>query len=236
MNKDSFRDTISSLYRKISPQALLRYVGMPFQRLFDRPGGTHRFLTEQGILILRNDGHRAAADFYAHNIEYLIRGNYWADLMWKNAAHHFDPVKRRGFLIWPPAPEQSKIWFNAALSFWRKKNAHKTVFFIGASLHIVQDMCQPYHSNCLVFHRHQKYESWVDKLKEEFAVSSGGIYDLGNSPDEWVIANALFSRSFINKVNGDFDHSCFEASRTLIQRAQATTAGFLLFAYNNIVV
>jgi hypothetical protein len=53
--------------------------GIPFQRFLDTKGGTHRFLTERAVEILRNDGLTEVASFCAARLDTIIRGNYWAD-------------------------------------------------------------------------------------------------------------------------------------------------------------
>lgn len=76
---------------------------------------------------------------------------------------------------------------------------------------------------------HQKYETWVDRNKERYAVGQEGLYQVSRDPEGWVIANALFSQPFISdfRVTGT---SCYDQhTRDLLARAQRTTAGFLEF-------
>lgn len=212
-------------------------MGIPFQRLLDKRGGTHGFLVSQGIRILENDGWAELSRFYSENIEVITRGCYWADSTWKNAAHHYDPDTGKGLWIWPGAKDQCRDWFNLSLKFISSGNLEKALFFLGASVHTVQDACQPYHSNCVCLNGHQKYEIWADQHKEEFAVTSNGLYNLSPTAEGWVMENAIFSKPFLSRVsmkrgsdalNRD-EHELREATRVLLSRAQRTTAGFFVF-------
>lgn len=219
----------NGIARALQVQTILRIIGIPFQRLIDKRGDTHRFLTIQGISILGRDGKIDAEKFFNTFSDTLIKGNYWADAFWKNSTHHYNPNTKKGLWIWPGAQEQCRNWFKGALSAWSKGNLLRSVFLMGASLHTVQDACQPYHSNCVMLEGHQKYETWVDRNKERYAVGQEGLYQVSRDPEGWVIANALFSQPFMSdfKVTST---SCYDQhTRDLLARAQRTTAGFLEF-------
>ncbi len=218
----------NKIARVVKAQSFVRLVGTPFQKLIDKSGKTHRFLTELAVKVLRNDGHEEAASFMKRSLERIIKGNYWADTLWMNSTHHYSPRTRHGLWIWPAATEQIKNWFQQASALWAK-DKEKALFMLGACLHIVQDTCQPYHSNCVVLRGHQEYERWVDKNKERFAVEDGGIYGLSETPEGWVIANAEFSMPYLDAVCGSSEEARKEATAVLIPRAIRTTAGFMLF-------
>ncbi len=230
------RDAVVGIFSKLRANTLLRWVGMPFQRLFDKIGDTHRFLTVQSIRVLRGDGYEKAAAFCEAYTDRLVDGTYWADALWKNATHHYSPRTGRGLLVWPGAPDQLRYWFRTALNQWRRGNHPKAMFTLGACVHVVQDCCQPYHSNCKMLGGHQKYEVWADKNKEQFAVTSGGLYDLAETPEGWALENAKYSSIFLSAVCGishDSDEGCLEerhrVTGELLARAQRTSAGFIMF-------
>lgn len=215
---------------KFAIQTLVRFLGTPFQRLFDKAGDTHRFLTEQAICILKNDGYTEAAEFFSKFKDNLVEGNLWADLLWKNAFHHYSPVTEKGLLFFSGGADQCGHWFNAALNQWRKGRVGKSMFMLGAACHIVQDLCQPYHANCRVFGGHQKYEQWADSNKNLFAVNEGGMYGAQNTPADWVVQNANFSFRHIKNISkpGD-DPQKIASTETLLAGAQKSSAGFLMF-------
>lgn len=214
--------------KSVKAQFLVRFIGTPFQKIIDRTGKTHHYLTELAVRVMKNDGYEEAASFMKKGLEKLIKGNYWADSLWMNSTHHYNPRTKRGLWIWPGAADQIKNWFASAASLW-VEDMEKSLFMLGACLHIVQDCCQPYHSNCRVFQGHQKYERWVDKNKHLYAVEEGGIYRVSSKPEDWAIANAEYSMPYIDAVSGPEEGARREATAVLIPRAIRTTAGFMLF-------
>jgi phospholipase C len=221
-------DLGNKIAKTVKAQFFVRFIGTPFQKLIDKSGKTHRFLTEMAVRVLGNDGYEEAAAFMRKGLHKIVKGNYWADSLWMNSTHHYNPRTKRGLWIWPGAADQIKNWFLQATSLWTR-DIEKSLFMLGACLHIVQDCCQPYHSNCLVLRGHQKYEKWVDKNKELFAVEDGGIYRLSETPEGWAIANAEYSMTYIDDVCGPSEEARKEATALLIPRAIRTTAGFMLF-------
>ena len=219
----------NSIARKLRAHTLLRFVCGPFQKFLDKPGGTHRFLTERAVEILRADGFAETADFYSKWLDVIILGNYWADRFWMNATHHYNPRTGRGLWIWSTAPDQLRNWWQAAINAWRKRDIKKSMFMLGACLHLVQDCCQPYHSNCLVLDGHQKYERWADSRKEEYVVNHGGLYGVSHKPEGWAVANAQASFPYLADVSSQSDSDRDKATAILLPRAMRTSAGFLMF-------
>ncbi|HHY34594.1 MAG TPA: hypothetical protein GX510_02990 [Firmicutes bacterium] len=216
--------------RKLFAGDIIRILGFPVQRLFDRAGNTHRFLTLKAVEILDADGFSALASWYRSHLEEIMRGNCWADRAWKNSCHHYNPRVKRGLFLWPSAVDQARSWFRNSMRAWVTGDIGRSVFFLGACLHVIQDMCQPYHSNCIILDGHQRYERWVDHTKEIYAEESEGIYDLGSSVEEWVKKNAEFSQEFLPLVlPGAYGNGYHSPTAVLLSRAQRTTAGFLVF-------
>ena len=221
--------------KSLRAHTLVRLVGIPFQKFFDKAGSTHRFLTEKAVEILRSDGLTEAATFYGGWLDTIIRGNYWADTLWMNATHHYNPKTRRGLWVWAGAADQVRNWWNQAVAQWNKGNEAKSMFMLGACLHIVQDCCQPYHSNCLALDGHQKYEKWADEHKENYVVSDGGLYRVSLKPEGWVVANAQVSCGYLGQVASKQDDLRDAATCVLLPRAMRTSAGFLDFFREEIV-
>lgn len=218
------------LAKNLRIQTFLRFLGIPLQRFIDKPGDTHKFLTTQGIIILKNDGWTNAAGYFNKYINHIINGNFWADLFWKNATHHYNPNTGHGLWVWPSAVVQCKIWFKISTTAWSKKKYSKSLFFLGACIHLVQDTCQPYHSNCIILDGHQRYESWVDINKQKWAIYEGGQYDASDTPEGWVRKNAEFSHSHLSNLTKNNINWC-ETTKNMIEMAQRTTAGFLLYFF-----
>jgi len=215
--------------RGLQAQTLVRWLGIPFQRLFDVKGGTHKYLTEKAVEILRSDGLTEAAALFGGWLDTIVRGNYWADTLWMNATHHYNPVTKRGLWIWTSAADQIKNWWNQAVTQWNRGNEAKALFMLGACLHIVQDCCQPFHSNGIAMGGHQRYEKWADAHKEDYAVDEGGLYSVSMKAEGWAEANAELSYDYLGDVRSKEESVVDSATRTLLSRAMRTTAGFMDF-------
>lgn len=241
-NMDEIRSRLSKvgalgnrIAESLRAQTLVRWVGIPFQRFFDTKGGTHKFLTEKAVEILRSDGFAEAHAFLSGWLDTIVRGNYWADTLWMNATHHYNPKTKRGLWIWTGAAEQIRNWWNQSLSQWRKGNLEKSLFMLGACLHIVQDCCQPFHSNGIALGRHQKYEKWADTHKEDYGVSEGGLYGVSLKAEGWAVANAEASCMYLDDVASMEETRMDKATRVLLPRAMQTSAGFLNYFMENVV-
>ncbi|BAF59551.1 MAG: phospholipase [Pelotomaculum sp.] len=207
--------------------------GTPIQRLISGRGDTHIFCVQQALEILKNDGFFNQHALLTKHQEFLFRGVRWADKGWKNFSHYYDPQTGTGIKPWPDARLECKAFFKMALSNWQNSNRNKAFFFLGASAHIMQDLCVPHHSTCAAFSGHQTYENWVSANLQDFSVFSEGIYKDFSDPDEWINYNAKISRDYFPYVAGFSSQSSYKmVTGKLLPLAQRTTAGFFSYFLN----
>ena len=191
---------------------------------------THVFCNEQGKEILFNDGYEACARLVERFMKFLNKGVVWADRGLRSTTHHFDPERGAGVFPRANAAVKCEQYFKKALCFWQQGKLPRAFFMLGAAVHLVQDACVPHHACCQLFDGHLDYERWVKARKERYRVSEGGIYHLGNTPAEWVVANARVAREYYALVNSQAGKEGYHrATEVLLPRAQRSTAGFLLF-------
>ena len=57
-------------------------------------------------------------------------------------------------------------YYQEALSLWAKGEFNKSLFYLGATLHIIQDMTIPQHANIRLLDDHHQYESYVKHTYE----------------------------------------------------------------------
>lgn len=205
--------------------------GTPIQKLVSGKGDTHLFCINQALLILKNDG----AGQYARNInnyiDFLNKGVLWADKGWKNCSHYFDPVVSQGLGPWPDARLELDNFFNKSLKHYKKGDKGKFFFYLGAALHLIQDLCVPHHANSVAFCGHKEYESWVLENYNDFSVEAGGIYSKFSTHSDWLLFNARLSKSYFPYVSNIGTETSYKlATSTLLPLAQRSTAGFLKFA------
>lgn len=229
------------MYERIIGQTLnkmtkiLLVPASPLQYILDSPGVAHEYCLKQAYSVLKCDGKEDAAFFFKAFHSALTKGLYWADRGWKNINHFYCHPGKQGINGWPDAAAECQYYFNKALSI-SPKNLDKGMFFFGAALHLVQDMCVPHHSLGILFDGHKEFETWASQNWRIFSVRHG-IYLPFSHPAQWIDHNARLSRPFYPLVSlkeGCTENSYQKAANTLIPLTIATTAGFMEFAYKRL--
>lgn len=212
---------------------LLR-VATPLQMILDfTPGETHIFLNKQGVKILHNDGYKKISRYLNHHLPEINRGVVWADKGWKNFAHYLNPYKSRGIWPWPNAITECNEYFKQALQYWRQGQILKSMFFLGSSVHLVQDMCVPHHARAVALKGHLAYERWVLQNHPSYAIYNNGLYNLTTSVSGWVKFNAKMAwRHFPNVCRNATEDMYHQSTKELLTMAQRSTAGFFLYFIN----
>lgn len=209
-------------------RAVLAVTG-PLQNLVDRPSATHLYINQEALQILQGDGLTRQADFLAENLESLQRGVSWADSGWKNLAHYFNPDSGCGMNLWPGAAAECERYFSRALACWRRGQLRRSVFFLGAAVHLVQDLCVPYHAGAVPFSGHQVFEQWAEENRWRYRSEQGTCRRSGG-PAGWVAANAREALAYLPELLAGPDAAVFHrVTAAMLPLAQRTTAGFLVF-------
>lgn len=201
----------------------------PLQYIFDTPGITHISCLEQAYTVLSADGKREVAAFFQPYHSSLSKGLLWADRGWKNVHHFYSKPGKNGTVLWPGAAAECQYYYNRALTLM-EKNITNGMFFLGAALHLIQDMCVPHHSVGVIFDGHQEFEKWATRHWSEFPVTEQGTYLNFSHPSQWVEYNAKISAEYYPLVSiekGSTETSYIEAARRLLPLTVCTTAGFL---------
>ncbi|MEW5954483.1 MAG: zinc dependent phospholipase C family protein [Bacillota bacterium] len=197
---------------------------------------THCFINARAIRILLSDGYAYQAGMLEEFRPALDAGVKWADKGLRSAYHHYNPITGAGLWKWPSASQKCSDYFNLARFYWARANYNQAIFMLGAAAHLVQDLCVPHHAFCNLFQGHLEYERWVERHKENYALSRGGIYSNGITPVNWVRQNALLSLHYFNLVaSGASEDDYHRATDILLKRAQRTTAGFFYYFWQRVL-
>ncbi|RJQ26217.1 MAG: phospholipase [Peptococcaceae bacterium] len=206
------------------------------QSHFSGKGRAHIFCNRQAVSILRYDGYNDSSKLLTQYIDIINQGTFWADHGWKNLAHYFNPVTDLGLGPWPNACTECANYFKQALNSWRRGSIKKAFFYLGAAVHLVQDLCVPHHARGIAFCGHQTYEKWVNENFYNYAVNSEGIYQIAKTPNDWVLYNANVSKHFFPYISEAHSYSSYRTvTDILLPLAQQTTAGFFHFFLENSV-
>jgi phospholipase C len=207
----------------------------PLQFFLDTPGVTHVRCLEQAYIMLKKDGKEDIARLFETYHSTLTKGLYWADRGWKNVNHFYSHPDKQGIISWPGATAECQYYFNKAFTLF-PTNVTKGMFFLGAGLHIVQDMCVPHHSLGIVFDGHKEFETWATQNWDKFPAANG-MYLPFSHPAQWIEHNASVSGTLYPLVSlekGCTEESYQKASKILIPLTISTSAGFLNFVCNRL--
>lgn len=207
---------------------VLLSAGSPLQKLVDRGGGTHLFLNDQALKILINDRKIDAFNLISKYRSYVDLGNLWADQGWKCFAHYYQPQSGRGFIPLISAATEGLNHFNRSIISWKNQNPERSIFFLGATAHIVQDMCVPHHAMGIAFNGHRKFELWASDNKYYFKIEKGGIYGAFRGIKDLIDNNATIAQEFYIDT-AKYNNKYINAGKEMLCLAQRTTA--FLFDY-----
>lgn len=190
----------------------------------------HRFINNQGIEILKNDGHDEIYRNLSKYIEKLNEGVIWADQDFKSSSHFFNPNTKRGLYGSSNARNECISYYKRAISEYFKGNMNESMFYLGAACHLIQDLTIPQHANVELLHNHRAYENWVIKMhnkQQKFKVNKGGIYL--NSIEGYIYLNtkkALETYKTYSTISNT--HLRFnKITSDVLVMAQKTTAGLM---------
>lgn len=211
---------------------LLLATAGPLQYILDTPGVTHVHCLEQAYVTLKQDGKEEVARLFKAHHSTLSKGLYWADRGWKNVNHFYSHPEKQGLINWPGATAECQYYFNKAFTIL-PNNVDKGMFFLGAALHLVQDMCVPHHSLGILFDGHKEFETWATQNWLKFPATSGKYLPFSH-PAQWIEYNANVSGPLyplVSQLEGCSEENYHKASKILIPLTIATSAGFLNFAW-----
>ncbi|MBV9831821.1 MAG: hypothetical protein JOZ82_09510 [Marmoricola sp.] len=162
---------------------------------------THAFLLQQGVAVLRGDGHTGVADFLEsadptaplrrtqdgqttqQRESYLWRlqtGARDADRSLKKKYmpdHFFNwwTHAGKGIIAGTSAATWAEQQFAQAVTAWQAGDRSGAMYHLGAAAHLVDDACAPPHASPFV-PNHRAFENWVVVHQQSWAVDHAGIY------------------------------------------------------------
>jgi Zinc dependent phospholipase C. len=193
----------------------------------DQTKPVHSYCNQAATEILAADGWKEQNRILSAYLDEINAGSAWADTGWKNVAHFYDPVTSQGLRGWNNAVEEFLGYFNLARSYMKQRHLNEAFFYLGAAVHLVQDMCVPFHSRKVVFAGHHNYEKWAENHVEDYLVFSNGIYnDNMKNPGDWITTNAQASYDLFSLVKSSSNKGYHLVTAAMLPYTQRTSAGF----------
>jgi Zinc dependent phospholipase C. len=198
----------------------------------------HKYINEQALIILKNDAHLDAYWFFSRNIDKLNEGVVWADQDFKSSSHFFNPNKERGLYGSLNAMTLGVDYYKNAVEFYEKGDINRSMFYLGAAVHLVQDMTVPQHANIRLLDNHRQYENFIKRTylnTPRFLADRGGYY--GDDIPEYIRCNARCAIKIFNKLKDIDDNKkrYYTIAKFTLPLAQKSTAGCLLTFYKDCV-
>jgi phospholipase C len=206
------------------------------KQIISTPCSIHKFINLQSLEIIKNDKYLDAFNFFSDNLIALNEGVVWADQDFKSSGHFYNPYKKRGLLGNRNALSLAREYYSNALDYWKKSNMRDSLFYLGATVHIIQDLTIPQHANIRLLDNHRQYENFVRrnyKNYDDFLAKDGGYY-LDNI-DEFVLFNSRNAINIYNKLKNieNEDERFYKLTRYILPMAQRTSAGCLMRFYKD---
>lgn len=216
---------------------LLRAVNPVKKKIMKTECRVHKFINNQSLTILRNDGYKEAYNLMSSYIDDINAGVVWADQDLKSSNHFYNPHTDKGLYGNSNAKIECMSYYTRALHEYFQGNIRNSMFYMGAACHLIQDLTVPQHANVNLLKNHRSYEKWVIKMykhHDEFKAQEGGIYL--HTLTHYIDFN---SKNAINtykryKPLKDQYKRFYKITSTGLIAAQKTTAGFMLKFYKDI--
>lgn len=210
----------------------------PFKKLIIKTQcEVHKFINQQALLILKNDKYYREYEFFKKFIKDINEGAVWADQDYRSSNHFYNPFKKKGLYGRKDALELCLEYYEEALGYWKKEKVKKSMFYIGAALHLIQDMTVPQHANIRLLDNHRQYENYIKRTYDymkEFKVDKG-TYIL-DSMEDYIRFNARVAIRIYKHFKDikDEEERFYRIARCGLPLAQRTTAGALTIIYKDL--
>lgn len=197
----------------------------------------HVHLNLKALTILFNDKYIKEYNLYSSYIESINKGAIWADQDFKSSNHFYNPIKKKGLFGRKNAMELAKEYHKKAIDLWNKGRPNKAMFYLGATIHLIQDMTIPQHANIRLLDNHHQYEKYVIRTYnniKEFNIESGAY--LLDSIEDYIRFNTRVALKIYKKFKNikDDEVRFYRTTRCSLPLASRTTAGALVLFYKEI--
>lgn len=197
----------------------------------------HKYIDYKAIDILNSDGYVVASTFLKKHIASINDGVKWADQDFKSTNHFYNIGKGRGLYGFSNALTECSKYYNSSINYYDAGDIEKSMFYLGAACHLIQDSTVPQHVNNKLLKEHRKFELWIigKYMSNKSFIAENGLIKY-NSIEEFISNNAEMANKTYLKYISIIKHEdrYYKIATTILKEAQRTTAGFMLFFFDNI--
>ncbi len=197
----------------------------------------HKFINIKALKILQNDNFFDEYNFFNNYIYDINEGAVWADQDFKSSNHFFNPYTKKGLYGRSSAMDLGVDYYSKAIELWRIGEFNKSLFYFGATLHIIQDMTIPQHANIRLLDSHRQYETFVKRTYKyvgEFQVETGTY--LLDSIENYIRFNARIALKVYKRFKdiSEDEERYHQIAACGLPLAKRTTAGAMVMFYREV--
>lgn len=129
-------------------------------------------------------------------------------------------------------------YYADAARLWKKQEFHKSMFFLGAALHLVQDVTIPQHVNIRLLEDHRQFENFVKRTYQN--VDAFQAYQKAyvlSTIENYIKFNARIALKVYKRFRNieDDESRYYRITRCTLPLAERTTAGAMVTFFNSVV-
>ena len=197
----------------------------------------HIFLNEHALDILLEGKYIKEYNFFNSYIWNIQEGAVWADQDFRSSSHFYNPFKKRGLYGRKSAMDLATDYYRDAINKWKYGDKKMGMFYLGAAIHIIQDMTVPQHANIRLLDDHHQYESYVKKVYKDLegfnSLREPYILD---SIEDYVRFNTRVALKVQRRFEKIKEDNCrfFRIIKCTLPLAKRTSAGAFLMFYKDV--
>lgn len=135
------------------------------------------------------------------------------------------------------ALELALDYYGRAVKLWNKQDMKKSFFYLGAVLHLIQDVTIPQHVNVRLLEDHRQFENFVKRTYDNVDVFQAyqGAYLL-SSIENYIRFNARIALKIYKRFRliKNADSRYYRITKCTLPLAEKTTAGAMVLFYRQI--
>lgn len=199
----------------------------------------HLYIQENALEILKCNGYSDEYKLFKEYKSKIDEGLVWADQDFKCYHHFYNPKEEKGMYGYDDnALTVARGYYLKALKYFTLEDYDKSMFYFGATCHIIQDLTVPQHAKGKLFDNHRQFELYVKenyakinrfKCREEPIIL--------NSVAEYANYNSLraLKIDYIYKNINDLNTKFYLTALKSLTLAQRTSAGCMIMFYNDLL-
>ncbi|GAA0746158.1 zinc dependent phospholipase C family protein [Clostridium oceanicum] len=198
----------------------------------------HKYINIRGLELLKIEGYEKEYKFFKKYIGNLNEGVSWADQDFKSSNHFYHFNKNKGLFGFSNALTECERYYKKAITFLKRNEIEKSMFYFGAACHLVQDVTVPQHVNNRLLKSHRKFEMWIiSKLFNDYSFKADRGINKYKSVEDFIKNNAYMANNIYIKSSYiyDTDQRYQVIASKILTEAQKSTAGFMVLFYNDII-